>query len=879
MANERRLDDESGRRLDQLEKRFQLIDERLARIEVRMGIAPETPAPSASIGAKTAERKSAPEELVPAHQISPTEVPIVSEHAGGTRRESGPSVKAVDQGQNGHQESQDQKPTKVPRRSYSFNDLEERLTGRLLAWVGGLALIVGAIFFLSLAFSRGWIGPTARVIIGLIVGAALVAAGAWFFERGDRLFGHVLTPVGLGILSLSFFAGTQLYDLVPIELGLVGALVASVAAATIAIRANSQLIAAYGLITALSAPIVLQASPSASTIAFLSIALVGTTIVALYRTWSWLPAIAFLLAVPQVSDYVSGHVSIAAGMTAIGAFWLLNAVAAGGEEFRVNRGRLGITSTTLLVANAAFAVGWGFYLLQGDADWSRGLFLVCLAMAHFILGGYFLLRRGDHHPFGMLAFGTGIASASMALPVALGGPVVPIGWAAEAAALAWVYSYRKHGYSGLMSLALGSMAIGHLVLFEYPIRHIDQDLSSHLPFLNANGGTLAFILAALAVSGFFVRRWNVAIPSAALGSILVIYALPFETSGLLLVGLWAALFVLLTGVDQRLLGPRVEPVLASINVVRFAALDAVLIAGFLAAAAAVLHVFSMELSTNDLGVVALPSTPFWDRGTAAAVILIVASLAAGWLSPRTNSRRAAATAAIGMATYLLPFELRSAAIVVGWSILAAIAIALVRFDQPASSLYGTIGAVLIGLGSLRVLVDVAPLSRLGVSASRAIAHPLFWSGATASVGSIVIVLALGAWMFRTRRIEPALWLLAAVGVVYILSIGVIDDFQGRLGGATALEELQKQAQVALSILWAVLGGVALVAGLWRGVAVARGAGLALLGVVSAKVFFYDLSSLDAAYRVLSFIGLGVLLLLSAYLYQHIGPHDRKPAAT
>ena len=48
----------------------------------------------------------------------------------------------------------------------SFADLEARLTGRALAWVGGLALVLGAVFFLSLAFSRGWIGPEMRVLIG-----------------------------------------------------------------------------------------------------------------------------------------------------------------------------------------------------------------------------------------------------------------------------------------------------------------------------------------------------------------------------------------------------------------------------------------------------------------------------------------------------------------------------------------------------------------------------------------------------------------------------------------------------------------------------------------------------------------------------------------
>src|SRR5687767_2907039 len=64
-------------------------------------------------------------------------------------------------------------PGPVPREPLgrvSLADLEARLTGRALAWVGGLALVLGAIFFLSLAFTRGWIGPEARVIIGLLAG-------------------------------------------------------------------------------------------------------------------------------------------------------------------------------------------------------------------------------------------------------------------------------------------------------------------------------------------------------------------------------------------------------------------------------------------------------------------------------------------------------------------------------------------------------------------------------------------------------------------------------------------------------------------------------------------------------------------------------------
>ena len=47
-------------------------------------------------------------------------------------------------------------------------------------------------------------------------------------------------------------------------------------------------------------------------------------------------------------------------------------------------------------------------------------------------------------------------------------------------------------------------------------------------------------------------------------------------------------------------------------------------------------------------------------------------------------------------------------------------------------------------------------------------------------------------------------------------------------------------------------------------------GLGLLALATAKVFLYDLASLDAVYRVMSFIVLGILLLLSAYAYRRLG---------
>ncbi|MBK6836975.1 MAG: DUF2339 domain-containing protein [Bacteroidetes bacterium] len=41
----------------------------------------------------------------------------------------------------------------------------------------------------------------------------------------------------------------------------------------------------------------------------------------------------------------------------------------------------------------------------------------------------------------------------------------------------------------------------------------------------------------------------------------------------------------------------------------------------------------------------------------------------------------------------------------------------------------------------------------------------------------------------------------------------------------------------------------------------------LFGLTIAKVFFYDLSYLDTIHRIVSFIGLGVILILVSFLYQ------------
>ena len=82
-------------------------------------------------------------------------------------------------------------------------------------------------------------------------------------------------------------------------------------------------------------------------------------------------------------------------------------------------------------------------------------------------------------------------------------------------------------------------------------------------------------------------------------------------------------------------------------------------------------------------------------------------------------------------------------------------------------------------------------------------------------------------------------------------------------------------QTLLSVLWALAGVGALIRGLLRDDRELRQAAFALLGVTVAKVFFYDLSSLESLYRVGSLIGLGLLLLCGAFAWQQVRPSGAK----
>jgi uncharacterized membrane protein len=107
---------------------------------------------------------------------------------------------------------------------------------------------------------------------------------------------------------------------------------------------------------------------------------------------------------------------------------------------------------------------------------------------------------------------------------------------------------------------------------------------------------------------------------------------------------------------------------------------------------------------------------------------------------------------------------------------------------------------------------------------------------------------------------------AAANLLFLVALSMdVWDLYGRMPSLGIDRSLAQQ--LALSVLWLLYASVLMAAGVrWKS-AVVRWQALILLGVVIAKVFFFDLSFLTRFYRILSFFLLGLVLLVISFVYQ------------
>jgi uncharacterized membrane protein len=173
---------------------------------------------------------------------------------------------------------------------------------------------------------------------------------------------------------------------------------------------------------------------------------------------------------------------------------------------------------------------------------------------------------------------------------------------------------------------------------------------------------------------------------------------------------------------------------------------------------------------------------------------------------------------------------------------------------------------------------------LSLPASPATFHPIASEPFAMGLALAAILYGL-AWLYRPHEGERASRLLsgttASVVVASVLVVVACSAHTWDYWRDVGMESADARFAYSLSLsgLWTVLASVFIGAGLLRDFAPMRYLAMALFGITVLKVFLVDLSSLGGIYRVLGFIGVGIVLLAVSFLYQRgrVKPRDgREP---
>lgn len=202
---------------------------------------------------------------------------------------------------------------------------EQFMGVKLFAWIGGLALFLGVVFFVKYSFEKGWISPELRVAMGFLIGIGLLIGGVWLKRiKAYTVTSQTFCATGTLILYATTYACRSIYHfeffgVVPTFL-LMALITAT--AFLLAVRLEAQVVAILGMLGGFLTPVLLSTGVDNPLGLFGYIALLdaGLVAVALHRRWHYLVLLAAIGTVVTQLGWVSEFFEAEKIFTAMAVF-------------------------------------------------------------------------------------------------------------------------------------------------------------------------------------------------------------------------------------------------------------------------------------------------------------------------------------------------------------------------------------------------------------------------------------------------------------------------------------------------------------------------------------------------------------------------------
>ncbi|HEY6944019.1 MAG TPA: DUF2339 domain-containing protein, partial [Candidatus Acidoferrum sp.] len=379
-------------------------------------------------------------------------------------------------------------------------DWETIIGGRWLNRIGIVALIGATTFFLKYAFDNNWIGPSGRVAIGIVLGAAMLPWSQWLLRRGYSYFSEGIAGLGAAVMYLSLWAGCQYYTLYTRDVGFYAMIVVTAGMAAVALGRNSQRIALLSLVGGFLTPILVSSGKDEQVVLFSYLLMLGLglLIIELRRDWRYLTPVSFVFSVIYFWGWYDKFYQPAKlERTLIFATLFLLLYAAVPILRAVKSSSVNELDSLFVLANSFSYFGALYAMLWPRDRWPLTLLALALSAGHVTVARVIPPpKSGQSALMRFLYAGMALTFATLAIPLRLDGKWITLAFAVEGAVLVW---------TGFRSAVAGLRGAGYLLIAIAAFRLLVFPLPARQFLFNERFATYVVLIACL-VAVLYVAR-------------------------------------------------------------------------------------------------------------------------------------------------------------------------------------------------------------------------------------------------------------------------------------------------------------------------------------------------------------------------------------
>ena len=726
-----------------------------------------------------------------------------------------------------------------------------RETVRLAGRVCSFSRVV---FLVKYSFENNLITPLGRVAIGVAIGSGLVLLGWWLARGRYRVTAQSLCATGIVILYADLFAAHSFYGLISLTTAFFAMSAVTLFSFLLAVNLSAQVIVILGLLGGFLTPALLPSELDNAPALFLYIALLdlGLAAVALRKGWTYLLLLAALgTALTQVG-WAARFFDANKGTSAFGIFLGFEALFLAIYFFRNRRGA-SLFATAAAAVSSFTALGFGFWLLAAPSLARQPLFFfafVFLADAGLLA----LPVLGRAHRVIAVAAGA-VAFALVAAWIGLFGHQVPLVAALVAIVVFALLHAATVPAAALRPGLLPFTAAGTVTPFVLLVILVERvEPANPTPIF-----LVALILSAILLAAAILKRADWLAGAALLGVALLELNWQDDRFGggqaipaLVWYGLFLVLFVVFPFCSAEKEKARSWGISALAQGLQFWL---------------VYRVITLAVPNEWMGL--LPAI-FVLPGAIGVWALLKLYRA----DPATGDARLAwqGGALLLFVSLIFPLQFDREWITLGWA-LEGLALLWLFGRVPHRGLR-LVAVILLCAAFARLALNPAVFEYHKRSGTR------IWNWYLYAYGVTSFCLLAGAGLFARspgrsiERFGPAL--LGSLGTILVfllLNIEIADFFS--IGPTLTFSFSGNFARnMTYSIAWALFALGLIVIGMRIKQKAARYAGVALLGITLAKLFFHDLNDLDELYRIGAFVGVAVILIAASFIYQRFLAPER-----